>query len=992
MSKKKLFNSLLALSSLDLATLKNKNRLIYLPVLVFTFLILSPNIYAQCPLSSFLGATQSAPPCGTFSQSLLGSGTYATVNVLSGGSYTFSTCGSSFDTQITGYTAGGSFLFYNDNNGPDCSNFNASVNWISTYTGSLSIMVNRANCQGHDFTGVSAVLKYRQNDNIVFTLPTSICADGSAITLNATPSGGVFSGPGVSGNTFNPSASGSGTHVLTYTFGNCSKSSSITVAGAIINVASFGNPICNGLSNGYVDITANGGIPPYSFVWSNGATTEDIVNVPAGNYQLTVSDNYNCSTVISTTLVDPPVLTSTASATDATCNGTNDGTAAVTVSGGVAPYKYFWSDFSFSQTISQASAGIYTVLVTDSFGCSVTNTVTVGEPAEIELAATVSSPSCGGNDGSVDVTVSGGNSPYEYLWSSGDTTQDLINVPAGTYTLTVTDASLCTNTITATVALIQDSLVASFTINNNVCLGEPMNIVNTSSNVSGQLFYFWDFGNGTSSTNLTPVYTYPSAGTYVLSLRVLSNLGCADSFAQVITVFDTPDATITASPDNSICAGDTATLSALSGYISYSWSDGSTTEEIEVSAANIYTITVTDANGCSATGSITLTVNPLPNATIAAYPDDRICERDTATLSAPSGMTSYVWSQGSITNSIQVTDQGTYNVTVTDANGCSATDDIDITLLPLPDAAITATPGNSICEGEIAVLIAPSGNNTTYAWSTGATGNAIDVLVEGIYRVTVTDETGCSASGSIFISVLPLPDPNIIAQPGDRICLGDNTTLTANAGFVSYVWSNGLVTDNIQVDEEGIYSVTVTDNEGCSASEDIFITVLPLPTVSITPDTSVILGFSIDLEATGGVEYVWSPEDGLSDPNLSITTATPLETTTYTVVVTDMNGCVNTASVIVEVDENAYLLTIPNIITPDGNGQNDRWIVQNITLYPNEVQIFNRWGTLVYSARDYQNEWDGRHNGNEVANGTYYYVINVANGAKIYKGAVTVLR
>ncbi len=738
-------------------------------VLIFQF-----QVSAQCPLSVYQGATGGVPPCGIFSQDLLGSGTYSTVDVITGGNYTFSTCGSSFDTQVTGYTTGGGFLFFNDNDGPDCVGINASVNWVSSISGPIRIMVNRAACQGHDFTGVSAVLKYRQNDNINFNLPATICSSDGVITLNATPTGGAFTGPGVTGTTFDPVAAGAGSHSIIYTFGSCSRSTNITVGGAILNIASQKNPTCNGSSNGEIDITANGGIPPYSFTWSNGATTEDLVLIPAGTYQVTVTDNYNCSSTLSTTLSEPSPMTSTISGTDVSCNGSDDGSATITISGGTAPYSYFWSNFSFSQNLTQVPGGTYSVLATDTFGCTVTNSVTIGQPSAIVISSAVSSPSCGGNDAAVDVTVTGGNPPYTFAWSNGATTEDLINVAAGTYTLTVTDASACTNTHSVAVPLVQDSLNVSFTTTNNVCVGNSISITNTTTNVSGQLFYFWDFGDGSSSTVLNPSHTYDTPGSYLLALRVLTNQGCVDSFSESITVF------------------------------------------------------------------------PLPDATIAVSPDAEICDGENVTLTAPSGLTAYSWSEGSSTASIIVKDEGTYSVTVTDENGCSAED-------------------------------------------------------------------------------------------------------------------------------------------------DVFITVLPLPDISITPDTNVIRGFSIELEATGGVFYDWTPIDGLDNPNSPNPTATPLETITYTVVVTDVNGCINNASVTIDVIE-AYLLVIPNVITPNGNGQNDFWAIKNIRLYNNEVQIFNRWGTMIYSTKEYQNDWDGTHDGNELSNGTYYYVINLENGTKIYKGAVTILR
>src|SRR5690606_3499144 len=199
---------------------------------------------------------------------------------------------------------------------------------------------------------------------------------------------------------------------------------------------------CNGGSNGTVDLTVTGGTAPYTYVWSNTATTEDMIGLAAGTYDVTVTDVNGCTATASATVTEPTVLmASLSSQTNIACNGGTTGSATITVTGGTAPYTYTWSNGATTATITNVVAGTYNVTVTDANGCTDTASVTLTEPTALSASAIATNVSCnGGSNGTVDLNVTGGTAPYTYVWSNTATTEDMVGLTAGTYDVTVTDA------------------------------------------------------------------------------------------------------------------------------------------------------------------------------------------------------------------------------------------------------------------------------------------------------------------------------------------------------------------------------------------------------------------------------------------------------------------------------------------------------------------------------------------------------------------------
>ncbi|MBK8670918.1 MAG: T9SS type A sorting domain-containing protein [Saprospiraceae bacterium] len=309
-------------------------------------------------------------------------------------------------------------------------------------------------------------------------------------------------------------------------------------------------------------------------------------------------------------------------------------------------------------------------------------------------------------------------------------------------------------------------------------------------------------------------------------------------------------------------------------------------------ARPLITVTVSDANGCQASTSVIVTVNPLPTPAITG--NTVICSGASTTLAA-SGGTTYVWSNGATTSAITVspTSTTTYNVTVTDANGCQASTSVTVSVLTLPSTIIT---GNiEVCIGGSTKLTASGGN--TYLWNTGATTSMITVspIVQTQYSVTVSDSNGCSSNSSVTVEVVPLPQASITGNL--IICHGGSTSLTASGG-TGYLWSNGATTAGIDVSPliNTTYTVTVTNSKGCTATKSVLITVNPLPLVSITGNNTVCQDAFTKLTATGGGTYLWS-----NGETTSMISVNPSSAMSYIVTVTTAAGCSATASINVTV-------------------------------------------------------------------------------------------
>ena len=502
------------------------------------------------------------------------------------------------------------------------------------------------------------------------------------------------------------------------------------------------------------------------------------------------------------------------------------------------------------------------------------------------------------------------NGAASYLWSNGATTQSTYVYTGGTYSCTITPYQGGGCDITLDITITENpSPTANFTSVPTACVGEPVDFTDLSTiPLPGVITsYRWDFGDGISTplsngpivavtntigTYIAPSHIYAVAGVYNVQLYVVSADGCADSITIPLTVNGLP--AVVAGPDQTVCEGTAVTL-AGSGASTYVWDNGVTDgiPFVPIVGTTTYTVTGTDGNGCANTDQVDVIVNPLP--VVDAGVDQTVCEGAAVTLNG-SGASTYIWDNG-ITDGVpfvSAVGTTTYTVTGTDGNGCVNTDQVDVTVNPLP--VVNAGTDQTVCEGT-AVTLSGSGA-AMHAWDNGVIDGVPFVPIVGTltYTVTGTDGNGCVNTDQLDVTVNPLPVVN--AGADQTVCEGTAVTLNG-AGASTYVWDNGI-TDGVPfVPAVGTvtYTVTGTDGNGCVNTDQVDVTVNPLPVVNAGADQTVCEGTAVTLNGSGAAMYAW--DNGVID---GVPFVPAVGTTTYTVTGTDGNGCVNADQVDVTVN------------------------------------------------------------------------------------------
>ena len=660
---------------------------------------------------------------------------------------------------------------------------------------------------------------------------TSIC-QGQTTTLSAS-GGGSYLWSNTSTQT-NISVSQSGTYTVTVTNTyRCSATSSVIVTvNPLPNVIISGDTtFCQGSST---TLTANGAL---NYTWNNASTNPSITVSNADTYTVTGTDTNDCSNTANKTVSVNPTYNITVY--DSICQG--------------GSYNFFGQNLTTADTYSHT---LYT-----SKGCDsvITLVLTVNPLPSVTISD--SSHFCQGD--SLTLTAIGENIDT-YVWSTGDTSASKIVNAAGKYTVTATNTNGCT--ASAEKSITTDPLpVISITGNVSFCADSS-----TTLTASGASTYVWSSGVYTDSITVNSAGQYTVTGT--------DDNGCRGTASVMTFVKPLPIPVITG--PSAICAGDTATLTAIGGN-TYHWSTGSTQNTISVTQSDTYTVTATSAENCSATATITVTEYALP--TVVINGNTTFCTGSSTTLIALGQSTdTYLWSTGESSDSIIVNAAGTYMVTATNTYGCTASASQTVTTDTLP--VISIGGNDSFCDGSSTTLTASGAS--TYVWSSGVYTDSITVNSAGQYTVTGTDNNGCAGSATIMTFVKPLPTP-VITGPS-TICQGDTATLAAIGGN-TYHWSNGSTQNSISVSQNGTYTVTATSAENCFATADFTLTVNSLPNVTISGNTTFCQGTTTTLNAAGANTYTWS--GGVNSESIIISSAG-----SYTVTGTDANGCSNTAS------------------------------------------------------------------------------------------------
>ncbi len=539
----------------------------------------------------------------------------------------------------------------------------------------------------------------------------------------------------------------------------------------------------------------------------------------------------------------------------------------VTLDAGAGYTTYLWNDSTTNQTLTASASGIYSVSVADTNGCSTSDSVEVVMIALPLVDLGPDTTLCFGTS----FTISGPLGESSYLWSTGDTTETIEVTAPGVYAVEVANSFGCVASDTVEVFYLSP-IAISLGIDSSLCIGDTL-VLDAGF---GFVDYLW---NDNSTLQTLPVF---ATGTYFVTVQ--DSIGCQATDSIDIVVNSLP--VVNLGPDASICGGTALTLDAGGPFVNYLWNDGSQLQTLEVTTANTYSVIVTDSNGCAGTDAVIIVVTPL----VDLGPDLIVCDGVISTLDAGPGMVTYLWSNGSGDQTIDVSMTGNYMVTVTDLNGCINSDEITVTvnLPPVIDLGLDVTT----CSNNPAVLD-PGAGFYAYLWNDGSSQQTLSVTTSGTYFVTVSSAPNCNAQDTVIVTVNPSPIVDL--GPDANLCDGVTITLDAGAGFNFYFWSDGSSGQTLDVTTSGTYYVVITDSIGCEGTDTINIIFDPLPFVELGPDQNICDGTATVLDAGAGfANYLWN--DGTTMQLLLASTAG-----TYTVTVSNPTGCTAIDSVTINI-------------------------------------------------------------------------------------------
>ena len=685
------------------------------------------------------------------------------------------------------------------------------------------------------------------------------------------------------------------------------------------------NITCFGGDNGTATAQALGGTGMLDYQWNDPAAQNlaGAVNLSAGTYTITVTDLNGCTTTASTTLSQAPDMQVSVTSWLTKCSGDSTGQAVAGVNGGILPYNFIWSDGQFGAVATNLAAGNYTVTVTDNAGCAKTSFALIGSPPALSATIDSLAATCANlANGTASVTAQGGSGSLSYQWSdpAGQTTATASNLPAGNYSVTISDQNGCQLSLQTTV-LAPPAISLTLDHTDALCYGTATGSASAAAfGGTGNFGFQWSDPSsqtGMIAQNLSP-------GTYTVTAT--DDNGCSAENTVLIAQPEALD--LLAVPTAATCFGFangavTTQVQGGTAPLSFYWSSGETGAGISNKIAGDYTVTVTDAAGCTTVSSATITS---PEALLADVATQNIDCFGAATgsvklnINGGAGGYTFLWNgpNGFVASSPEVNNlgSGNYSATVTDAAGCTLVQAITLTE---PVAALEVNlpvQGDTICFGASngSTTAMPSGGTPPYLyqWSINNQNTAtVTGLSAGLYQVSVTDAKNCIAIDSVFI---PQKAPIIVqVQGGTADCFGTNTgsaqvtavfygAVPANMNQFSWKWNTipvqtGQQATGLQAGKT--YTVTVTDQLGCSATQTVSIGA-PAP-ISITIASAVPPrcfngsdGSVIVLGAGGLAPYSYSWGTTVVDAVDSL--AFNLQAGTYQATVSDAKGCTGTIS------------------------------------------------------------------------------------------------
>ena len=733
---------------------------------------------------------------------------------------------------------------------------------------------------------------------------------------------------------------------------------------------------CPGEGDGSATVAPLGGTEPYTYQWAAGnQNTPTASGLAGGTYQVIVTDANGCTEQAESVVPEAAPIVLQVQAENTLCFDEATGTATVAASGGNGGFSFAWSNGQSAAQAANLAAGAYTVIATDAAGCQDSISVNIGQPDEaLGVSWQLTDPPCFGDAGGQALaSVSGGTPGYTITWDGLPGSDDPLreNMAAGTYAVTITDTNNCILNDAVTLGQ-PPALELDLTTTAAPCHGGAGGTATaTASGGTGAYAYLWSDGQTTS--------TAMSLSAGPASVTVTDANGCASE--EAIQVDQAAPLALAVVHTNALCFGTasgkaTASASGGAGSYTYAWSDGQSGPQASGLAAGAYDVVITDANGCTISGSAFIEEPDALSASTQSVMASCSPGPDGETEVTPQGGTApytFLWNdpQQRTTGRITGLTPGAYMVTVTDANGCTFIASTTVESPPDVTVQLQATPVSCHAGSTGAIAVTASGGTGTYTytWSATSIGNTPNPanLTAGVYAITVTDGNNCRAFAQAEITQPPAL--SLGAVPQHVACAGNPSggiELSVSGGTqpYRYAWSNGSTDEDPGSLQAGVYTVTVTDANDCVATLDVTI-------LQTTPITAAFSTTRVDCygAATGGATasiaggappYVLQWSTGAAGPSIQ-----NVPSADYALSVTDNLGCLTTFSVFVPQPE-APLSATPELQAPTCFGEDNGRIelkveggtpgyVSSINGQPfagNRIFIALRAGTYNVTVRD----------------------------------------
>jgi len=903
-------------------------------------------------------------------------------------------------------------------------------------TGTVTKIINAGAGVSASATSTAASCSMVSNGTILVTT-----TNGTA-PLTYSLDGGAYQAAANSTSTFINVASGSHTIGVRDNLG-CTGTTTVTVtAGPGLTGTFTSTPTsCPGATNGTITINATNGVGPYTYSLDgaaplSGANPFTIPNVTTGGHIVTITDNLGCTGNVPSIVAAGPGLIGSFTSTPTSCPGATNGTITITAINGAGPYTFSLDggpsiSGANPYTFNNVSSGSHVAIFADNSGCQGTVPATVAAGPGLIGSFTSTATSCpGATNGTITITAINGAGPYTFSLDggpslSGANPYTFNNVSSGSHVATFADNSGCIGTVPATVA-VGPALVVTNTNVNPPCNNISDGTITIVPSVADSYTYTLTLTGQTPITQNNPLFTGLAIGNYSYAIESTTS-GCQGSGTTTLTT--NTAITTTVSLTMPLCNGGSDGIISLipsGGVPSYEYSIDAgvtyqTSNSFNTVAAGTHTIRIKDNVGCTKDTTVTLAEPTLLAASATSTPGGCNGNDGTIVVTAANGTPGYTYSVNNGTTYQNapnfIVSGGNYpNIKVKDANGCVTNTSVVVTLID--DMTITPMRDTTIC-AESSVQLFPQVSNqaTVFNWSTLTTPALTNTLSDSTIRNPVATPTDtiiytlqanwgvCFRKDTIKINVLrkPIPyagtDVTVCYENSDTILVG---SVRDTSGTVNYSWSpaNSCSTPNYQITTVSptttqLYTLTVTDNYGCnfSVTDDVLVTLQPPVPAFAGNDTIAAINTPLQLNASGGDSYVWSPANFFSNPGISNPYITIANDQLFTLVVTAGGYCLGYDTVFVRTyrDTGYY---VPNSFTPNGDGLNDFFRAIPVGVASTEYfRVYNRYGQLIFQTNKWLKGWDGKYQGKKQPMGTYVWTVKgrFKNGEVIEKSGTVIL-